>query len=39
MTSLDRLSAAHLLTLLHPCLGFDPYFGNHWATSTNKLLC
>jgi len=26
---LDRLCATHFLTLLHPYLGFDPYFGNH----------
>jgi len=24
------------LTLLHPSLGFDPYFGNQWARSTNQ---
>jgi len=26
-SSLDRLSATYFLTLLHPSLGFDPYFG------------
>ena len=35
----DRLYATHFLTLLHPCLTFDPYFGNHWTRSTNRLLC
>ena len=24
-----------ILTLLHPCLGFNQYVGNHWARSTN----
>jgi len=28
---LDRLCATTFLTLLHPSLGFYPYFGNHWA--------
>ena len=27
------------LTLLHPSLGFDPYFGNQWARSTNQPWC
>jgi len=27
------------LTLLHPSLGVDPYFGNHWARSTNQPFC
>jgi len=36
---LDRLCATHFLTLLHPSLGFDSYFGNHWARSTNQPLC
>jgi len=27
------------LTLRHPFLGFDPYFVNHWARSTNQPLC
>jgi len=27
---LDRLGATHFLTLCDPCLGRDPYFGNHW---------
>jgi len=27
------------LTLLHSSLGFDPYFGNHWARSTDQPLC
>ena len=31
--------ATYFLTLLHLCLGFDPYFGNHWARSTNQPLC
>jgi len=22
-----------------PSLGFDPYFGNHWAISTYQTLC
>jgi len=26
-------------TLRHPCLGFDPYFGNQWVRSTNQPLC
>jgi len=26
---LDRLGATHFLTLCGPCLGHDPYFGNH----------
>jgi len=26
---LDRLGATHFLTLREPCLGPDPYFGNH----------
>jgi len=33
-SSLDRLGAIILLTLRHPCLGFDPHFENHWARST-----
>jgi len=35
----SRLGATHLLTLLHPCFGFDPYFVNYWARSTNQPLC
>ena len=38
-SGLDRLYATHFLTLLHPSLGFDPYFGNHWAISTYQSLC
>jgi len=26
---LDRLGALHFFTLCEPCLGRDPYFGNH----------
>jgi len=33
---LDRLCATHFLTLLHPSLGFDPYFGKVWARSTDQ---
>ena len=29
---LDRLGAIYNLTLRDPCLGRDPYFGNHWQT-------
>jgi len=36
---LDHLCATHFFTLLHPSLGFDPYFGNHWARLTNQPLC
>jgi len=32
IAGLDRLCATTFLTLLHPSLGFDPYFGNHWAS-------
>ena len=35
----DRLYATHFLTLHHPSIGFDPYFGNHWARSTYQPLC
>jgi len=34
-SSLDRLGKAYILTLHHPCLGFDRY----WAKLTNPLLC
>jgi len=34
-----RLCATHILNLLHPSLDFDPYFGSHWARSTNQPLC
>jgi len=27
------------LVLLLPSLGFDPYFGKHWARSINQPLC
>jgi len=27
---LNRLSATHFLTFRDPCLGRDPYFGEHW---------
>jgi len=37
-SGLDCLCATHFLTL-HPSLGFDRYFGNHWARSTNQPLC
>jgi len=29
----------HFLTLRRPCLGFDPYFVNHWVRSTKQPLC
>jgi len=32
---LDRLWSTHFLTLLYPCLSFDPYFENHLGRSTN----
>jgi len=35
----DHLGATHILTLRHPCLGFDQYFVNRWARSTNQPLC
>jgi len=35
----DRLCATNCLTFLHPSLGFDPYFGNHWTRSTYQPLC
>jgi len=38
IAGLDRLCATHFLTLLHPSLGFDPYFGNNWVRSTNQPL-
>jgi len=38
-SGLDRLGTDHFVTLSHPCLGFDRYFGNHRARSTNPPLC
>ena len=35
---LDRLCATNFLTLLHPYVGIDLYFGNHWARSTYQPL-
>ena len=37
-SGLDNLGATHFLTLRHPCLGFYPYFGNHWARSINPVV-
>jgi len=34
-SGLDRLGMAHFLTLRHCYVGFDPYFGSHWARSTS----
>jgi len=31
---LDRLGATNFLTLCDPCLGRDPYFGNHCPKGT-----
>jgi len=33
---LDRLCTIIFLTLRRPCLGFDPYFVNHWVRSTKQ---
>jgi len=37
--SLDRHGATHFLSLRNLCLGFDPYYVNPWARSTNQPLC
>jgi len=39
IAGLDRLCTTRFLTLLHPSLGYDPYFGNYGATSTYQPLC
>jgi len=35
---LDPLGTTHFLTLCGPCLGHDPYFGNHCFSIINSLL-
>jgi len=39
IAGLDRLCTTRFLTLLHPSLGYDPYFGNYGARSTYQPLC
>jgi len=31
ISGLNRLCPINFLTLYDPCLGRDPYFGNHWS--------
>jgi len=35
-SGLDRLGATQFLTLRNPCLGRDPYFGNHCSNRLKK---